>query len=191
MVRFLHSCRPPISQAPSASSNDADQAAPDRDARRSGVVAIGGQSTHSVCALAHPYPRHALAGALPYRGYRAPVSGAFQSLGTVVSVVVSASSGSLVARARLVYDDGHEAQAEVKYGGLELLPLPEGQSAKLTLQPSRGADVGFGPGHSGAVRVTGGAMGVVIDGRGRPLNLPQDPGRRRELVKKWLWTVGG
>jgi MutL protein len=118
-------------------------------------------------------------------------SGAFQSLGTVVSVVVSASYGSLVARARLVYDDGHEAQAEVKYGSLELLPLADGQSAKLTLQPSRGADVGFGPGRSGAVRVSGGAMGVVIDGRGRPLTLPQDPERRRELVKKWLWTVGG
>jgi hypothetical protein len=118
-------------------------------------------------------------------------SGAFQSLGTVVSVTASANYGSLVARARLTYDDGHEAQAEVKYGSLELLPLANNQSAKLTLQPSRGADVGFGSGRSGAVRVSGGAMGVVIDGRGRPLVLPDDPVRRRELVKKWLWTVGG
>lgn len=118
-------------------------------------------------------------------------SGAFQSLGTVVSVVASVSYGSLVARARLTYDDGHEAQADIKGGGLELFPLADGQSAKLTLQPSRGADVGFGPGRSGAVRVSGGAMGVVIDGRGRPLILPDDPVRRRELVKKWLWTVGG
>ncbi|HUH98874.1 MAG TPA: glutamate mutase L [Anaerolineales bacterium] len=118
-------------------------------------------------------------------------SGAFQSLGTVVSVVASASYGSLVARARLTYDDGHEAQAEIKSGGLELLPLPDGQSAKLTLQPSRGADVGFGQGRSGSVRVSGGAMGVVMDGRGRPLILPEDPVRRRELFKKWLWTVGG
>jgi hypothetical protein len=118
-------------------------------------------------------------------------SGAFQSLGTVVSVVASASSGSLVARAKLTYDDGHEAQAEVKFGNLELFPLAEGQSAKLTIQASHGADVGFGRGRSGAIRVGGGAMGVVIDGRGRPLALPDDPGRRRELIKKWLWTVGG
>jgi hypothetical protein len=34
-------------------------------------------------------------------------------------------------------------------------------------------------------------MGVVIDGRGRPLILPEDPGRRRDSIKKWLWTVGG
>ncbi len=65
-------------------------------------------------------------------------SGAFQSLGTVVSVVASASYGSLVARAQLTYDDGHEAQSEIKYGSIELLPLTSGQSAKLTLQPSRG-----------------------------------------------------
>ena len=109
----------------------------------------------------------------------------------MVSVTASANYGSLVARARLTYDDGHEAQAEVKYGSLELLPLANNQSAKLTLQPSRGADVGFGSGRSGAVRVSGGAMGVVIDGRGRPLVLPDDPVRRRELGKKWLWTVGG
>ena len=118
-------------------------------------------------------------------------SGAFQSLGTVVSVTASAVYGSLVARVRMVYDDGHEAQAEIKYGSIEILPLANGQSAKLTLQPTHGTDVGFGPGRGGMVRVSGGAMGVVIDGRGRPLVLPGDPVRRRELVKKWLWTVGG
>jgi len=117
-------------------------------------------------------------------------SGAFQSLGTVVSITASASYGTLVARVRLTYDDGHEAQADVKYGSLELLPLGNNQSAKLTLRPSHGADVGFGPGRSGAVRVSGGALGVVIDGRGRPLVLPDDPVRRHELVKKWLWSVG-
>ena len=34
-------------------------------------------------------------------------------------------------------------------------------------------------------------MGVVIDARGRPLVLPEDPVRRRELLKKWLFSVGG
>ena len=97
----------------------------------------------------------------------------------------------MVLRARLTYDNGTEARADVKYGSLELLPLPTGQSARLTLQPQRGADVGFGPGRGGTVSVSGGAMGVVIDGRGRPLALPDDPVRRRELIKKWLWTIGG
>jgi len=118
-------------------------------------------------------------------------SGAFQSLGSVVSVIASASYGKLVLRARLTYDNGTEARADVKYGSLELMPLAAGQSAKLTLQPQRGADVGFGPGRGGTLAVSGGAMGVVIDGRGRPLALPDDPVRRRELIQKWLLTIGG
>ena len=44
---------------------------------------------------------------------------------------------------------------------------------------------------SAVVTVSGGALGVVFDGRGRPLTLPADGGRRRELIKKWLWTLGG
>ncbi len=117
-------------------------------------------------------------------------SGAFQSLGTVVSIVAGSSSGSVVARARLTYGNGTEARTEVKFGNLELLPLPTGESATLSLQPQRGADVGFGAGRGGTLPVSGGAMGVVIDGRGRPLVLPEDGGRRRELIKKWLWMLG-
>jgi hypothetical protein len=41
------------------------------------------------------------------------------------------------------------------------------------------------------ITVAGGALGLVLDGRGRPLNLPTDAGRRRELLKKWNWNMGG
>ncbi|HVN15407.1 MAG TPA: glutamate mutase L [Anaerolineales bacterium] len=118
-------------------------------------------------------------------------SGAFMSVGTVVSPVVSASYGTQILRARLSYEDGTEARADLKFGTLELLPLPSGQAARLTLQPSGRADVGFGPGRSGTVSVSGGTLGVVFDGRGRPLDLPSDAVRRRELIKKWYWTLGG
>jgi hypothetical protein len=118
-------------------------------------------------------------------------SGAFIGLGTVVSVIASASYGDQVLRARLAYADGTEARAEVKFGGLEILPLPSGQTARLHLQPLRRSDAGLGPGKSGVVPVTGGALGVVIDARGRPLQIPSDPVRRRELMKRWSYAVGG
>ena len=118
-------------------------------------------------------------------------SGAFIGLGTVVSVIASGNYGDQVLRARLAYADGTEARAEVKFGGLEILPLPSGQSARLSLQPLRRADAGLGPGRSGVVPVTGGALGVVIDARGRPLQIPGDPVRRRELMKRWSYAVGG
>jgi len=38
--------------------------------------------------------------------------------------------------------------------------------------------------------VAGGVLGIVIDARGRPLELSRDPGRRRELNQKWLYDIG-
>ena len=136
-----------------------------------------------------------LLGAAASRNHYLPVqvieSGAFIGLGTVISVLASASYGDLVLRARLAYSDGTEARAEVKFGGLEVLPLASGQTARLSLQPLRRADAGLGAGKAGAIQVTGGALGVVIDARGRPLQLPVDPVRRRELMKRWSYAVGG
>jgi hypothetical protein len=118
-------------------------------------------------------------------------SGAFLSVGTVVVPVVSANYGTPILHATLTYENGTEARVDLKYGSLELLPLSSGEAGKLTIQCLRGADVGFGPGRGGVISVTGGALGVVFDGRGRPLNLPADAVRRRELIKKWSWTLGG
>lgn len=136
-----------------------------------------------------------LLGVAASRSHYLPVqvieSGAFIGLGTVVSVIASANYGDQVLRARLSYSDGTEARAEVKFGGLEILPLPSGQVARLSLQPFHRADAGLGPGKSGVVTVTGGALGVVIDARGRPLHIPGDPVRRRELMKRWSYAVGG
>ena len=136
-----------------------------------------------------------LLGVAAARNHHLPVqvidSGAFTGLGTVISVVASANYGQQVLRAKLTYSDGTDARADVKFGGLEILPLPSGQSARLSLQPLNRADAGLGPGRSGNITVTGGAMGVVIDARGRPLQFPSDSVRRRELIKKWYYTVGG
>ncbi|HET9912594.1 MAG TPA: glutamate mutase L [Anaerolineales bacterium] len=136
-----------------------------------------------------------LLGVAASRSYYLPVqvieSGAFIGLGTVVSVIAAGNYGDQVLRAKLTYADGTDARAEVKFGGLEILPLPSGQTARLSLQPLRRADAGLGPGKSGVVPVTGGALGVVIDARGRPLQIPADPVRRRELMKRWSYTVGG
>ncbi len=118
-------------------------------------------------------------------------SGAFLSVGTVVSPVVSARQGTTILRAKLTYENGAEARVDLKFGSLETLPLSTGESAELTFQPAHGADIGFGPGRGGGIPVSGGALGVVFDGRGRPLNLPSDPVRRRELIKKGNWTLGG
>jgi len=118
-------------------------------------------------------------------------SGAFNSLGTAVSIAGGGSGDRVVALARLTAENGSEMQAEIKSGRLQRLALPPGQTARLAMSPRQGADVGFGAGRSGSVTVSGGTMGVVFDARGRPLELPSDPGRRRELLGRWLSSLGG
>jgi hypothetical protein len=120
-------------------------------------------------------------------------SGAFLGLATVIAPYANIRAGTSIVQGRLVYQNGNESRLDIKQGTLEVLPLPAGQTGRLYLEPLHRTDVGFGPGRSrdGGIPVTGTALGVVIDARGRPLHLPASPERRRELIKKWLWTLGG
>jgi hypothetical protein len=120
-------------------------------------------------------------------------SGAFLGLATVIAPYIDARLGTPILQARLVHKDGNESQMDVIQGALEVMPLPPGQSGRLYLQPLHQADLGFGPGLSreDGIPVTGTALGVVIDARGRPLRLPSDDVQRHEMIKKWLWIVGG
>jgi hypothetical protein len=134
----------------------------------------------------------AAAGVNPLLVVQVLESNAFLHLGTVIAPVGHARPGSPVLRLKMVYESGHTANLEVKQGALEVVPLPVGQTARLQLQPLHRYDVGMGsPGRGGGLKVMGGALGVIIDARGRPLNLPDDLGRRKELYRKWLWTLGG
>jgi len=118
-------------------------------------------------------------------------SNALINLGTVVSVVASGAYGTPVLKVQLTYENGTEARLDVRHGNLEVIPLPAESTARLKLQPVSHVDIGLGRGRGGTFTITGGLMGVIIDARGRPLGLPEDVIRRRELAKKWLWTLGG
>ncbi len=120
-------------------------------------------------------------------------SGAFLGLATVVAPYSNARLGTPILSGRLVYQNGNESRLDIRQGALEVFPLPVGQSGRLYLQAFHHTDIGFGPDQTneGGFPVTGTALGLVIDARGRPLHLPSDAARRRELVKKWLWMLGG
>jgi hypothetical protein len=120
-------------------------------------------------------------------------SGAFLGLATVVAPHVAAGGGSVIMKGILKDQNGNESRFAVKQGSMEILPLPPGASGKLHIRLSRHADIGFGAGRapSAGIPVSGTALGVVIDARGRPIQLPSDGERRREAIKKWLVTLGG
>jgi hypothetical protein len=129
----------------------------------------------------------AVAVAQPVAAVEALDAGAFLTLGTVVAPFGRARLGEVIMRVKMTFDQGGELEIEVKSGSIEMLPLRVGEKATLELRPRRGISVG----HVGrAVEVNGGAVGLVIDARGRPLRLPADREMCRELVQKWLWDMG-
>jgi hypothetical protein len=136
-------------------------------------------------------------GAAAIRNYILPIqileSGAFLGLATVIAPYSNARLGTPVLRVRLVYQNGNTNLLEVKQGALEIIPLPAGQSGRLYLDPINNVDLGFGSRQprTDGIPVNGSALGLIIDARGRPLRLPADDARRREIIKKWLWTLGG
>ncbi len=116
---------------------------------------------------------------------------AFTTLATVISPLGTVRQGAPALKVTMMVENGDKTSLTVKQGGLEVLSLAPGQRAKVRLEPMRGVNVGFGPGRGHDITVSGSLLGIVIDARGRPLNLPEDPVRRRELMKKWLWALGG
>jgi hypothetical protein len=75
---------------------------------------------------------------------------------------------------------------EIQVGDLKLLPLPAGETAKITVEPARGFDCGEGSGKPVERDIKGGTVGVILDGRGRPLKLPEDPRACRDAVTGWV-----
>ncbi len=134
-----------------------------------------------------------VAGVKPLAAVEALDAGVFTNLATVVTPVGrNAQPGDKVLSVSAAYEDGSKLDVEVSYGDLEVLPLPLGEEAVLELSPRGGFDVGLGGrGKAGKRRVSGGLAGLIIDARGRPLPLPDDPEQRHERMRQWLYDVGG
>ena len=77
------------------------------------------------------------------------------------------------------------------HGSLVVIPLQTGQSATLQLRPNRDVDVGLGvKGQAAMTKVRGGAAGLIIDARGRPLPMAEEPAEQRKRALRWLQAMG-
>jgi len=70
-------------------------------------------------------------------------------------------------------------------GDLLQFPLEAHQDADIRIKPERGWDVGAGQNQEHQAKVRGGDAGIIMDGRGRPLVLPEDPEERVQQILKW------
>ena len=81
--------------------------------------------------------------------------------------------------------DGKSIEEHPTSGSIKRIPLGEHQKAKMEIKPSHGFDIGNGLGRLLSIEVEGGVVGLIIDTRGRPLTLPEDPEQRRKKLVEW------
>jgi hypothetical protein len=94
-------------------------------------------------------------------------------LGTCVAPVGSGKVGEVCVQYAVDLPSGRQV-GELRVGQLVLLPLADDEEVEIELEPARRWDMGAGPGQALSARVCGGVVGLVLDGRGRPIQIAED-----------------
>ncbi len=103
-------------------------------------------------------------------------------------------AGEIAVEAVLTPVGGEPQTIQVRQGEIRNLELPRGQRGTLVLRPARTVRIGDNePGaevQSDIAALEGSILGVVIDARGRPLQLSADPAVRRTQIWGWMAQLG-
>lgn len=106
-------------------------------------------------------------------------------LGSVIAPVGKMKPGEIACSVAI---DGETHT--VAFGSIKLVPLGAGEVREVTIRPGGKMDVGAGKGRELVAKIEGGAVGVIIDCRGRPMALPDDARTRVEKLQQWHIALG-
>ena len=148
--------------------------------------------THVAVDRAGGLPLLGLLGSTP----EAPVAqllerDAVLNAGLVVAPVGRGRAGQTAITVEVAYAERSPVVTEVLYGSLAVVPLLPGERAALTLRPEQGLDIGVGAGNAATphFEVEGGVVGVIVDARGRPLELPANLDHRQARLLDWFQST--
>ena len=117
-------------------------------------------------------------------------------LGTCVAPVGAAKEGKPVCKFTISFPDGRSESGVLNGGEMKCYPLGIDAStnlpskARISLEPERGFDCGGGPGSRLETNVSGGVVGIVLDGRGRPFNLSDlSADDRVRKLREWMTAM--
>ncbi len=110
-------------------------------------------------------------------------------IGMSIAPKGSAKPGAKVARYSIKKDNGEIIEDSILFGELRVYHLKLNESAEVTIYPEKGFDVGAGKGKEVHKKVHGGTVGIIIDGRGRPLQLAENDKERREQLNSWFTAM--
>ena len=111
-------------------------------------------------------------------------------LGTCVAPIGQGKDGERCADYTITFGGNRPPETgTLAFGDLKLLPLGTDERATIELRPAKGVDMGTGKGTAVTREVRGGVVGLLLDGRGRPLQLPGDNQARLKALTKWYQAV--
>ncbi len=111
-------------------------------------------------------------------------------LGFCIAPLGVGKEGQKTLSVKIERKDRNEDDVIMKFGEIKLLPLKQGEEAKVILHPEKGFDIGEGRGKSLEVNISGGIVGLIIDCRGRPFKLPENKAKRMEKLNEWFDAMG-
>lgn len=106
-------------------------------------------------------------------------------LGTCIAPVGKAKRGESCVTITANLPGKRKFAETVPFGELQLFPLTGDEKVNVTVQPERNFDMGAGRGNAVDVEVAGGIVGLVVDTRGRPLEISADSAQRAADLERW------
>lgn len=133
----------------------------------------------------------AVAGIAPEAAASVIERDALVTLGTVIAPLSKNREGQIDARVQIQPAESGAINLEVQHGSLELVPLMTGQKARVEIRLAGGVTLPNLQRGVFKAQIEGGALGLIIDARGRPIVLPSEAEKRRTKIQQWYWDVGG
>jgi uncharacterized protein (TIGR01319 family) len=112
-------------------------------------------------------------------------------LGTCIAPSGEVKKPGPILNYKINMPDGKVESGTLDFGQMKLIKLGFDEKgiparAKAELEPLRGLDIGRGKGNKAEVEISGGVVGIILDGRGRPFTLPTENVERVESLKRWM-----
>lgn len=109
-------------------------------------------------------------------------------IGTCIAPAGEAKPGSTVLTAELTMSDGKIESHTLQLGDLIMIEAPY-EPIKAKLVPGKGMDIGAGKNEPIESTIYGGVVGIILDGRGRPLKISNDAKQRISDLTEWSKAV--
>lgn len=90
----------------------------------------------------------------------------------------------------MVSISGDGINETIAVGSIKVIPCGVDEFKQVTITPTKNFDVGEGKGKAISARLEGGTVGIIVDGRGRPLTVELGTPNRINKLREWLAAFG-